>query len=216
MKKTSLPLALFISQFLNFSIPQFAAGAAATGDPLAGVRRVAGKNTIESSGALETVMLLAQLASGAPPRSDFQTQARARFASHASHPAVRETAALMERGFGYQELARFAMLMTAPYFVLEDSEELKELAAVLPSANGTFNLDRLHGYAKLVREFYWDNHVGQFLRSSVAYYQKASRIALPSGAPLGARVLFSPLAPETRFEFKRPPPRSATYWVWGN
>src|SRR5262249_60463764 len=206
MKKTSVPLALFISQFLHFSIPQFAAAAAAqTGDPLAGVRRMAGKKTIECSGALETVMLLAQLASAEPAQNDFQTQGRAGFAPYASHPAVRETAALMEHGFAYRELARFAMLVTsAPYFVLEDSEELKELAALLPNANGTFNLDRLHGYAKLVREFYWDNRVGQFLRSSLTYYQKASRRALPSDAPPGARVLFSPLAPETRLEFKRP------------
>src|SRR5713226_9562081 len=144
MKTASVGVFFFLAQFLNFSIPQFAAGAA-TGDPLAGVRRVAGKNTVESSGAFETVMLLAQLASGAPPRSDFQRQARARFAPYASHPAVLETAALMERGFGHRELARFGMLLTpAPYFVLEDSEELQELAALLPNTNGTFNLDRLH------------------------------------------------------------------------
>ncbi len=191
--------------------------ASTTGDPLAGVRRVAGKNRVECSGALETVMLLAQLASGAPPRGEFQTQARARFGAYANDPAVQETAALMERGLGYLELARFAILMTpAPYFVLEDSEELKELAAALPAANGTFNLDRLHGYAKLVREFYWDHRVGQFLRSSLTYYQKASRLPLPSDAPAGARLLFSPLAPETRLEFKRLPPRAATYWVLGN
>ena len=190
------------------------AAAAATGDPLAATRRLNGKTTVACNGALETVMLLAQLASAEPAQSEFQGQARARFALHSSHPAVRETAALLERGFGNRELARFAVLMSsAPYFVLEDSEELRELAVLLPSTSLDFNLDRLHGFAKLVREFYWGNHVGQFLRSSLAYYQRASKQSVPSDVPAGARVLFSPLAPSSRIEFKR---RAASYWVLGN
>ena len=125
-----------------------------TGDPLAGIARLAGQTRVEASGALETLMLLADLASPDSVQTEFRAQARERLALHANHPAVRETAALMAHGFGYPELARFSTFFSqAPFFVLTDSDELEELAAVLPPANGSFNLDRLHGYAKLVRDF---------------------------------------------------------------
>ena len=196
-----------------------AAAAATTGDPLAGVRRLAGEKRIECSGALETVMLLAQLTSAGPAPTGFQAQARARFALRANHPAVRETAALIDRGFGHRELARFSMLMSpAPYFALVDSEELKQLAELLPGANIEFNVDRLHGYARLVREFYWDNHVGRFLRASLPYYQQAVRRAPAADVPAGAKVLLSPLAPlpeSGRIEFTRRTPRAVSYVVVG-
>jgi hypothetical protein len=197
-----------------------AAGAAPrTGDPLAGLRRISGKTSVECNGALETVMLLALLASVGPAPTEFQAQARARFSLHANHPAVRETAALLQHGFGYAELAKFSTLMTsAPYFVLTESPELKELAKKLPSSDIEFNIDRLYGYAKLVREFYWDSQVGRFLRSSLSYYQQAARRTLPPDAPRGAKVLLSALAPlpaSGRIEFTRRTPRPVAYLVVG-
>jgi hypothetical protein len=197
-----------------------AAAANSTGDPLALVHRLAGQTRVECSGALETVMLLAQLAApspeGAPPPTGFQTQARARFALQSNHPAVQETAALMGHGFGLPELARLSTMMSpAPYFTLIESPEVKQLAASLPSANGEFNLDRLYGYSKLVREFYWDNHVGQFLRSSTPYYQQVVKRPLPPDLPPGARILLSPLAPAARIEFTRQIPKPVTYLVLG-
>lgn len=172
---------------------------------------------MECSGALETVMLLVQLASPGPSQNEFQAQARARFSLYGNHPAVRETAALMERGFGYQELALLSTFLSpAPYFLINDSPELRDLAERLPGAPTSFNLDRLHGYSKLVREFYWDTRMGQFLRSSLASYQQAVRQAVPTEAPPGAKVVPSLLAPTPRIEFKRRTPRPATYWVLGN
>src|SRR5262249_17625111 len=150
------------------------------------------------------VMLLVQLATKDPAQTEFQQQARARFASHATHPAVRETAALVGRGVAVEELARFSTFLSpAPYFVLNESEELRDVAALLPGDNIDFNLDRLSGYAKLIREFYWDNRVGQFLRESLPYYQQALKRAAPGAAATGARVLVSPLAPLPRLEFQR-------------
>ncbi|MBI3698707.1 MAG: hypothetical protein HY238_28190 [Acidobacteria bacterium] len=191
------------------------AAAKATGDPLAGLGRVAGQTRIEASGALETLMLLADLTSSDPAPTEFQAQARARFALRANHPAVRETAALMARGFGYAELARFSTFLSqAPYLVLSDSEELNELADMLPRANAGFNLDRLHGYAKLVREFYWDAKLGQFLRGALPSYQRAVRRASPAGS--ASKVLVSLLAPAGRIEFERRTPRPVTYVVLGD
>ncbi len=191
------------------------AAAAATGDPLASVRRVQGVTQVGASGAVETVMLLAQLAAPGAALTDFQAQARARFAAP-GHAAVEETAALLTRGFSCAELARFATLMgPAPHFGLLDSPELAELAERLPPAQGKFNQDRLHGYARLVREFYWDRHVGRFLRSVLPYYQQAVKRPLPAGAAPGAKVLVSPLAPATRIEFTRPASSPALWLVIG-
>ena len=194
-----------------------AAAAAATGDPLGGLSRLSGQARIEASGALETVMLLAQLASTSSAPTAFQSQARARYALRSNHPAVRETAALMAHGFGYEELARFStFLTTAPYLVLIESEELNDLARMLPKANGSFNLDRLHGFARLVREFYWDNHVGRFLRESLPAYQQAVKRAAPAGSPPGGRTIRSLLAPAGRLEFTRRTPRAIAYLVLGD
>ena len=179
-----------------------AATAVNTADPLATVRRPAGKTSVEVRATLETAMLLALLGSTGPVRSEFQGQVRSKFALYARDPAVRETMALMGRGFGYSELARFSMcLSAAPYFVLNDSPQLLELAALLPGADRAFNLDRLYGYSKLIREFYWDRHVGRFLRSSVPYYQQVVRRRLPADVAPGNRVILSPLAPVERIEF---------------
>lgn len=187
------------------------------GDPLAAAHRLGGKTAVECSGALETLMLLAQLAAKDPAQTGFQQQARARFASRANHPAVRETAALMSRGFGIEELARFSTFLSpAPYFVLQESEELKDVAALLPGGDVGFNLDRLSGFARLIREFYWDNRVGQFLRESLPYYQQALKRATAGADASGARVLVSPLAPAARLEFQRKSPRPLTYLVLGD
>ncbi len=164
------------------------------GDPLSVVKR--------ASGALETVMLLAQLAAPGPARNEFQARVKARYALQASHPAVVETGSLLEHGWSYAELARFAGLMnSAPYFALNDSEELAELGALLPQTRDkTFHQDRLHGYARLIREFYWDNHVGRFLRSALPAYQQAAKRPLPDDAPVDAKVMVSLLAPVERIE----------------
>ncbi|MBI3666522.1 MAG: hypothetical protein HY236_09930, partial [Acidobacteria bacterium] len=98
---------------------------------------------------------------------------------------------------------------------LKDSKELAQLAEMLPSGNVSFNMDRLAGYAKLVREFYWDNHVGRFLRDAVPHYRQAVGRKLPSDLPPGARVLLSPLAPVARMEFVRRSPKPVTYLVLG-
>jgi hypothetical protein len=220
------------------------------GDPLASVRRLAGKTTVESTGALETLMLLAQLASQkaevpavenaavaalaredvaegpapspapiAPPPTPFQLLARDKFAAYATHAAVVETADLLRHGFGYRELARFAACVnSAPYFVLTESEDLWQLAELLPSSDTSFNVDRLYGYAQLVKEFYWDARVGTFLRESLDTYRQVIRRPLPSDVPAGATVLVSPLAPLApgdRLEFARRSPRPAAYLVLG-
>jgi hypothetical protein len=187
----------------------------AAGDPLGAIRRVQGKTAVQSSGALETVMLLAQLAGRNRTLSEFQGQMQSRFILHAGHPAVHETAALIQQGLEYPELALFATLMTqAPYFTLQDSVELRQLAERLPGADKELNADRLHGYSKLVREFYWDTRLGTVLRGAVTSYQAALRHPLPADLPAGARVLISLLAPPERLEFtRRNPP--ATYVVLG-
>jgi len=134
-----------------------------------------------------------------------------------NHPAVSETAALVEAGFGLEQLARLAALLSpAPAFRLSDSPELAALAQHLPGADIAFNQDRLHGYAKLVREFYWDNRLGQFLRESLPHYQQALRQAPASRAPVGTRILISllaPLAPEGRLQFERHAPRPVRYLI---
>ncbi len=192
-----------------------AAAAAQTGDPLALVKRAQGSRTVSASGAIETVMLLAQLAAPGPPRNEFQARLRARYALHARHPAVLETADLLEHGWSYSELARFASLMTpAPYFVLSESEELDELAALLPATGDkSFPKDRLYGYVRLVKEFYWDNRVGRWLREAAPAYQQAVRRPLPEEVPAGARVLISLAAPVDRIEFTRRPPGPAANLV---
>lgn len=171
-----------------------AQAASPTGDPLSAVKR--------SNGALETVMLLAQLAGSGQPQDEFQARVKAKYALHASHPAVVETGSLLEHGWSYAELARFAALMTpAPYFVLEDSEELAKLGALLPQTQDkTFQQDRLQGYARLIRAFYWDNRVGRFFRSVLPAYQQAAKGPLPDDAPAGAKVMVSLLAPAERIE----------------
>ena len=171
-----------------------AAAASPTGDPLSAVKR--------ANGALETVMLLAQLASPGPARNEFQARVKAKYALQASHPAVVETGSLLEHGWSYTELARFAALMnSAPYFALNDSEELSELGALLPQTRDkTFHQDRLHGYARMIREFYWDNHVGRFLRLVLPAYQQAVKRPLPDDAPAGAKLMVSLLAPVERME----------------
>jgi hypothetical protein len=182
-----------------------ATGSGQTGDPLAAARRVQGQVAVAANGALETVMLLAQLSTPGPPRNEFQARVRQKYGLYASHPAVQETAALLEKGWTYTELARFATLMnSAPYFVLSDSPELEELASLLPeSKDRSFNLDRLHGFAKLVREFYWDHHVGRFLRATAAAYQQAVRQPLTEDVGPGSRVLVTLVAPVERLEFTR-------------
>src|SRR2546426_8141102 len=96
-----------------------AATTANTGDPLATVRRPQGKTAVEVNATIETVMLLALLGSMEPARSEFQAQAKAHFALYGRDPAVRETVALIDRGFGYSKLARFSTLLTpAPHFAL--------------------------------------------------------------------------------------------------
>lgn len=191
-----------------------AKSAGSGGDPLAGLRRVSGATTIECNGSLETLMLLAQLAQPGPAQGEFQEQARVQFASKSNHPAVRETAALIARGFGCRELALLSTFMTqAPYFELLESPELKELAELLPGADVAFNLDRLAGYSKLVREFYWDNRVGQFLRTMLPHYQRALRDATLKDSPPGARIFVSPLCPAATLEFERRTPRPTTYLV---
>lgn len=170
------------------------AAASPTGDPLSVVKR--------ASGALETVMLLAQLAAPGPAQNEFQARVKAKYALHASHPAVVETGSLLEHGWSYTELALFAALMnSAPYFVLEDSEELAALAALLPETRDkTFHQDRLQGYARLIRAFYWDNRVGRFFRTVLPAYQQAAKGPLPDDAPAGAKVVVSLLAPVERME----------------
>lgn len=174
-----------------------AVATAPTGDPLATLKR--------ANGALETVMLLAQLAAPGPARNEFQARVKAKYALQAAHPAVQETASLLEHGWTYAELARFATLMnSAPYFVLNGSDELAELAALLPETKDkTFHQDRLHGYSKLIREFYWDNHVGRFLRSALPAYQQAVKRPLSEEAPEGAKVVVSLVAPVERIELTR-------------
>jgi hypothetical protein len=210
-------LLLAVSVALGATQSKTARASSGGGDPLAAVHWLAGKTGIECSGALETVMLLVQLATKDPAQTDFQQQARARFVSRASHPAVRETAALLGRGLAVEELARFSTFLSpTPYFVLNESEELKDVAALLPGGDIGFNLDRLSGYAKLIREFYWDNRVGQFLRESLPYYQQALKRATPGDSASGSRVLVSPLAPSPRLEFQRKSPRPLTYLVLGD
>ncbi|MBI3666118.1 MAG: hypothetical protein HY236_07815 [Acidobacteria bacterium] len=186
------------------------------GDPLASLRRTTGSIRVECNTALETVMLLVQLASPGPPLTDFQAEARSRFSLHSNHAAVRETAALMEHGLTGQDLARFSTFMaSAPDFRLKDSKELAQLAEMLPSGNVSFNMDRLAGYAKLVREFYWDLRVGQFFRDAAPRYRQAVGRKLPPDLPPGSRVLLSPLAPVARMEFVRRSPKPVTYLVLG-
>ncbi len=193
-----------------------ALAAAPLGDPLASLRRTAGKTRIEASGTLETVMLLAGLAAPPADPTAFQSGALARFSLAAHHPAVRETAALLERGLGWPELARLASFMApAPHFLMPPSEELTELAALLPGGHVGFNLDRLHGYTKLVREFYWDNHVGRYLAGVREHYAEALARPLPADVPAGAKVLVSPLAPSGRLQFTRRRPSPLTYIVLG-
>jgi len=194
------------------------AAAAQTGDPLAQVKRVQGKTATAASGALETVMLLAQLATPGPPRNEFQARVKAKYGLHASHPAVQETASLLEHGWSLAELARFVMLMnSAPYFMLNDSAELDDLAGLLPGTRDrTFHQDRLHGYAKLIREFYWDNHVGRFLRTMLPAYQQAVRDPLAEEAPPEAKVTVSLLAPVERLEFTRSSAPAAHLVVLGS
>jgi len=175
------------------------------GDPLAGARRVQGQTVISASGAFETVMLLVQLATPGPARTEFQARVRSRFALHSGHPAVRETASLLDRGWGWPELARFATLFnSAPYFVLPESQELEDLAALLPETRDrAFHLDRLHGFGRLVKDFYWENRVGTFLRETARGYQEAVKQPLDQPAPPGARVIVSLLSPADRIEFTR-------------
>jgi len=157
-----------------------------------------------------------ELASPGPARTGFQAQTRQKFALYTLHPAVRETAALMDRGFGCRELARLASSMTsAPYFTLAEGEEVSELAGLLPGRDKSFNLDRLFGYSKLVREFYWDHRMGRFLRGSLPAYQQAVRRPLPADLPPGAKIVISPLAPVERIEFTRRSPRAVTWVVLG-
>ncbi len=195
------------------------AAPAAAGDPLASLHRVAGPVRIDCSGALETVMLLAELGSTGPAITEFQAQARARFAVYAQHPAVVETSSLLTRGFGYKELAEFSTLLSpAPYFALNESDELAALAKLLPSADLNFNVDRLLGYARLIREFYSDAHMGKFLRESTGEYQQALKQVSAEDLPPGVKVLLSPLAPVPpagRIEFSRRGGRPANYIVLG-
>jgi len=188
------------------------------GDPLAGLHRSVGETRIDCNAALETVMLLVDLASKAPEGSSFHADARSKFAVYATHPAAVETASLMSHGFGVRELARFSTFLSpAPSFVLNESEELSDLARLLPpAADPKFNLDRLSGYARLVREFYWDTRVGRFLRDSTGYYQQALRVLPVADVPSESRLLFSPLAPVTpegRIAFTRRTPRQIDYVV---
>ena len=184
---------------------RYALLAVQTGDPLSAARRLEGQTVIAANGALETVMLLAQLATPGPPRTEFQARTRARYASQAAHPAVRETASLLERGWTWPDLARFATLLnSAPYFVLPESDELAELTIMLPETRDrNFHLDRLHGYARLVKDFYWDCRVGNFLRETTRAYRQAVRRPLEDPVPAGARVTVSLLAPVDRIEFTR-------------
>jgi hypothetical protein len=177
-----------------------ALAATPTGDPLGPAKRAKGSAPVAANGAIETVMLLAQLATPAPPRSEFQARVRAKYAGHAGHPAVQETASLLAHGWDHAALARFAALLSqAPYFVLSDSETLRELAGRLPpTRDPDFHLDRLHGYAKLVREFYWDNHVGRFFRGSLTAYQQAVKETFVE--PGAGRVVVSLLAPAERID----------------
>jgi hypothetical protein len=177
-----------------------AVAATPTGDPLAPAKRAKGSAPVAANGAIETVMLLAQLATPGPPRSEFQARVRTKYAAQAGHPAVQETASLLAHGWDHTALVRFATLVTqAPYFALSDSETLRELAALLPATRDPdFHLDRLHGYAKLVREFYWDHQVGRFFRGSLAAYQQAVKEALVE--PGGGRVVVSLLAPAERID----------------
>jgi hypothetical protein len=192
-----------------------AAASQPAGDPLALVRGGDARTVVRCSGSLETMMLLAQFAGRYPALNDFQAEARSRLALYAGHAAIHETAALMQYGLGYQDLALFSTLMTqAPYFSLQDSPELKELASRLPGPDKEFNLDRLYGYSRLVREFYWDTRLGAYLRSSLAVYQQAARRPLPPGLP-EARILVSPLAPTDRIEFTRRTPQPVSYVVLG-
>ena len=200
--------------------PRKAASLTPAGDPLAGVHRAVGETRIDCNAALETVMLIAGLAVKAPEPTAFQAQVCSRFALFSNHPAVVETASLMAHGFGYRELARFStFLSSAPNFVLNESDELKDLAGLLPPASDPkFNMDRLAGYSRLVREFYWDTHVGRFLRESTAHYQQALRGLSVSDFSPDAKVLFSPLAPVTadgRLAFTRQTPRPVDYIVLG-
>jgi hypothetical protein len=192
------------------------AAAAPVGDPLLPVRRVQGKTMVQCTGALETVMLLAQLAGGGKGATEFQAQARSRFALRSNHPAVQETAALLKQGFSYRELAIFATLISqAPYFTLQETAEVKELAARLPGPDKEFNMDRLFGYSRLVHDFYWDTRLGTFLRAELPVYREALRHSLPADLPAEAHVLISPLAPVERVEFSRQLPVPATYVVLG-
>src|SRR6185436_11266889 len=116
------------------------AATAPVGDPLAPVRRVQGTTTVQCTGALETVMLLAQLAGGGKGATEYQAQARAHFALRVDHPAVHEPASLPRQGFSYRELALFATIISqAPYFTFQETAEIKELAARLPGPDKEFN-----------------------------------------------------------------------------
>jgi hypothetical protein len=192
------------------------AATAPVGDPLTPLRRVQGKTTVQCTGALETVMLLAQLAGGGRGATEFQAKARSQFALRSNHPAVQETAALLKQGLSYRELALFATIISqAPYFTLQESAEVKELAARLPGPDKEFNMDRLFGYSRLVHDFYWDTRLGTFLRAELPVYREALRHPLPADLPAEAHVLISPLAPVERVEFTRELPVPTTYVVLG-
>ena len=171
---------------------------------------------VEYSTALETVMLLALLAAPGPSLTEFQGQARARFGASAGHGAVRETAAILAGGLKVEDLARLATLMApAPIFEFRTSEEIQELAATLPGGNLTLSVDRLHGYARLVREFYRDLRVARFFLETAPYYREMAQRKPPPDAPAGAKFLVSPLCPAPRIQFARRSPRAVTYVILG-